>query len=70
MGLALYLLVTAPFSWVIAALLWVLVGFAIYRIFTFRKEVDHYYPIITSEGNLAKKDFRVLMPYTPRTPTG
>ncbi|HUP12336.1 MAG TPA: amino acid permease, partial [Niastella sp.] len=32
-GLALYLLVTAPFSWVIA-ILWVLVGFAIYRIFT------------------------------------
>jgi basic amino acid/polyamine antiporter, APA family len=66
-GLALYLLVTAPFSWVITAL-WVLVGFAIYRIFTFRTEVDHYYPIITSEGNLAKKDFRILMPYTPENP--
>ncbi|MGN6349495.1 MAG: amino acid permease, partial [Candidatus Nitrosocosmicus sp.] len=34
-GLALYLLVTAPFSWVIT-ILWVLVGFTIYRIFTFR----------------------------------
>ncbi len=66
-GLALYLLVTAPFSWVITAL-WVLVGFAIYRLFTFRKEVDHYSPIITSEGNLAKKDFRILMPYTPENP--
>ncbi len=67
MGLALYLLVTAPFSWVITAL-WVLVGFVIYRLFTFRKEVDHYSPIITSEGNLAKKDFRILMPYTPENP--
>jgi hypothetical protein len=66
-GLALYLLVTAPLSWVIAVL-WVLVGFAIYRIFTFRTEVDHYSPIITSEGNLAKKDFRILMPYTPENP--
>src|SRR5215210_325088 len=67
MGLALYLLVTAPFSWVITAL-WVLIGFAIYKIFTFRTEVDHYSPIITSEGNLAKKDFRILMPYTPENP--
>jgi basic amino acid/polyamine antiporter, APA family len=60
-GLALYLLVTAPFSWVITAL-WVLIGFAIYKIFTFRKEVEHYYPIVTSEGNLVRKDFRILMP--------
>jgi len=66
-GLALYLLVIAPFSWVITAL-WVLIGFAIYKIFTFRKEVEHYYPIVTSEGNLVRKDFRILMPYTPENP--
>ena len=66
-GLALYLLVTAPFSWLITAL-WVLVGFTIYRIFTFRKEVEHYSPTITSEGNLERKDFRILMPYTPENP--
>jgi basic amino acid/polyamine antiporter, APA family len=66
-GLALYLLVTAPFSWVITAL-WVLIGFAIYKIFTFRKEVEHYYPIVTSEGNLVRKDFRLLIPYTPENP--
>ncbi|MBA3749481.1 MAG: amino acid permease [Nitrosopumilus sp.] len=66
-GLALYLLVTAPFSWFITAL-WVLVGFSIYRIFTFRKEVEHYYPIITSEGNIVRKDFRILIPYTPENP--
>jgi amino acid transporter len=67
MALALYLLITAPFSWVITAL-WVLVGFAIYKIFTFRKEVEHYYPIVTSEGNLVRKDFRILVPYTPENP--
>ncbi len=66
-ALALYLLITAPFSWVITAL-WVLVGFAIYKIFTFRKEVEHYYPIVTSEGNLVRKDFRILVPYTPENP--
>jgi len=67
LGLALYLLVTAPFSWLITAL-WVLVGFTIYRIFTFRKEVEHYAPIVTSEGNLVRKDFRILLPYTPENP--
>jgi APA family basic amino acid/polyamine antiporter len=67
MGLALYLLVTAPLSWAIA-LLWVLVGFAIYRIFTFRKEVQHYSPVVTSEGILDRKDFRILVPYTPENP--
>jgi APA family basic amino acid/polyamine antiporter len=35
-GYTLYLLFTAPFSRVITAI-WVLVGFTIYRIFTFRK---------------------------------
>ena len=45
-----------------------MVGFTIYRIFTFRKEVEHYSPIITSEGNLVRKDFRILIPYTPENP--
>ncbi len=67
LGLAVYLLFTAPFSWVITAL-WVLIGFTIYRIFTFRKEVEHYSPIVTSEGNLVRKDFRILIPYTPDNP--
>ena len=45
-----------------------MVGFTIYRIFTFRKEVEHYSPIVTSEGNLIRKDFRILIPYTPENP--
>lgn len=67
LGLAIYLLITAPFSWVITAL-WVLIGFTIYRLFTFRTEVEHYSPIITSEGDLTRKDFRILVPYTPENP--
>jgi hypothetical protein len=67
LGLAVYLLITAPLSWAITAL-WVLVGFTIYRIFTFKKEVEHYSPIITSEGNLVRKNFRILLPYTPENP--
>ncbi|HET8856368.1 MAG TPA: amino acid permease [Nitrososphaeraceae archaeon] len=66
-GLAVYLLITAPLSWAITAL-WVLIGFTIYRIFTFKKEVEYYSPLITSEGNLVRKDFRILLPYTPENP--
>jgi amino acid transporter len=66
-SLAVYLLVTAPFSWAIT-ILWVLVGFFIYRFFTFKTEIEHYSPTITSEGNLVRKDFRILLPYTPENP--
>jgi len=66
-GLALYLLVTAPFSWAITVL-WILIGFTLYKLFTFRTEIDHYSPIVTSEGDLVRKDFRILMPYTPENP--
>ncbi|MBD0359158.1 MAG: amino acid permease, partial [Nitrososphaeraceae archaeon] len=66
-GLAIYLLITEPFSWVVSVL-WIAIGFAVYRIYTFRKEIDHYAPIITSEGDLTRKDFRILIPYTPENP--
>ena len=67
LGLAIYLLITQPMSWVIS-LLWIAIGFAVYRIYTFRKEIEHYSPIITSEGDLARKNFRILIPYTPENP--
>ena len=67
MGLALYLLVIAPFSWLITVL-WALVGFAVYKILTFTKEIANYCPIVTTEGNLSRKDFRILIPYTADDP--
>jgi amino acid transporter len=67
LGLAIYLLVTQPMSWVISVL-WIAIGFAVYRIYTFRKEIEHYAPIVTSEGDLARKHFRILIPYTPENP--
>jgi hypothetical protein len=66
-GLAIYLLITQPMSWLISVL-WIVIGFAIYRIYTFRKEIEHYAPIVTSEGDLARKHFRILIPYTPENP--
>jgi amino acid transporter len=67
MGLALYLLVTQPLSWAIT-ILWIVVGFALYRMYTFKQEIKHYAPIVTSEGDLKRNDFRILIPYTPENP--
>jgi len=66
-SLAIYLLITAPLSWVIT-LIWVAIGFGIYRLYTFKKEIDHYAPIITSEGDLTRAEFRIMIPYTPENP--
>ena len=67
LGLALYLLVTQPMSWVISAL-WIVVGFALYRMYTFKKEIEHYAPLVTSEGDSTRKEYRILIPYTPENP--
>lgn len=66
-GLALYLLVTQPLSWGITVL-WILVGFVLYRMYTFKHEIEHYAPIVTSEGDLKRQDYRILIPYTPENP--
>ena len=67
LGLAVYLLVTQPLSWGIT-ILWILVGFVLYRMYTFKQEIQHYAPIVTSEGDLNRQDFRILIPYTPEDP--
>ena len=67
LGLALYLLFTQPLSWGIA-ILWILVGFVLYRMYTFKQEIQHYAPIVTSEGDLKREDYRILIPYTPEDP--
>jgi basic amino acid/polyamine antiporter, APA family len=66
-GLAIYLLFTEPFSWVIT-IVWVAIGFAVYRVYIFRKELEHYAPTVTSEGALERRDFRILILYTPENP--
>ncbi len=67
LGLAVYLLVTQPLSWAIT-ILWVLVGFALYRIYTFKKEIEHYAPLVTASGDIQRKNYRILVPFTPENP--
>jgi APA family basic amino acid/polyamine antiporter len=45
-----------------------LVGFVLYRMYTFKQEIQHYAPIVTSEGDLKREDYRILIPYTPEDP--
>jgi amino acid transporter len=67
LGLAIYLLVSQPLSWAITVL-WVLVGFALYRIYTFKKEIEHYAPLVTVSGDIERKNYRILVPFTPENP--
>ena len=67
LGLAVYILLIDPLSWAIT-IAWVVIGFFIYRMYTFRKEIEHYAPIVTSEGDLERKDYRILIPFTPEDP--
>ncbi|MEO9296039.1 MAG: amino acid permease [Nitrososphaera sp.] len=67
LGLAVYLLVTQPLSWGITVL-WILIGFVLYRMYQFKKEVEHYAPIVTSEGTQERLDYRILVPYSPENP--
>ena len=36
--------------------------------YNFKKEIDAYAPIVNSEGDLTRKDYRILIPYTPENP--
>jgi amino acid transporter len=59
-GLALYLLVYNPLSWLIA-IVWILIGFSIYKIYSIKKEIEHHAPLIASEGPKERKDYRVMV---------
>jgi basic amino acid/polyamine antiporter, APA family len=39
-----------------------MIGFVVYRLYTFKKELDHYAHLVTS------KDYRILIPYTLENP--
>src|SRR5918999_6068767 len=67
LGLALYLLVTQPLSWGIT-IMWIVVGFVLYRMYTFKQAIQQYVQIVTLQGDLKREDYRILIPYTPEDP--
>jgi hypothetical protein len=65
-GLAIYLLVYNPLSWLIA-IIWVVIGFSIYKIYSVKKELEHYAPLVASEGPHEQKDYRIMIVFEQKT---
>jgi len=61
-GLALYLLFFNPISWLIA-IIWIMIGFTIYKMHTSKKEIEHYAPVIINEMPRIRKEYRILVNY-------
>ncbi|HSD05121.1 MAG TPA: amino acid permease [Nitrosopumilaceae archaeon] len=59
-GLAIYLLVYNPLSWLIA-IIWIIIGFSLYRVYSIKKELEHYAPLVASEGPQERKDYRIMV---------
>jgi len=59
-GLAIYLLIYNPLSWFIA-IIWILIGFSIYKIYSVKKEIEHHSPLVASEGPKERKEYRIMV---------
>ncbi len=66
--LAVYLLFSEPLSWLIA-IVWVGVGFLIYRLYTSRKEKEHHAPLVFNQSPEERKEYRILVVFKKRTAT-
>lgn len=64
-GLSVYLLITEPNSWVIA-IIWIIIGFVIYKGYTSKKEIEHYAPLVYNQGPKERKEYRILIIYNPK----
>ena len=66
MGLSIYLLFTHPESWLIA-IIWIAIGFVIYKFYTSKKELEHNAPLVFTQGPKLRKKYRVLMVFDKRS---
>jgi len=64
-GLSIYLLFTHPESWIIA-IIWVGVGFIIFKFYTSKKEIEHTAPLVLSEGPEERKPYRILIVFNKK----
>jgi len=65
-GLAVFLLVYSPLSWAIA-IVWILIGFSIYKLYIAKKEIEHYAPLVANEGPPQRKDYRIMVVFNKKT---
>ena len=65
-GLSVYLLFTHPESWLIA-IVWIGIGFLIFKFYTSKKEIEHTAPLVLSEGPEERKKYRILIVFNKKT---
>ncbi|OLB91021.1 MAG: hypothetical protein AUH25_03475 [Thaumarchaeota archaeon 13_1_40CM_38_12] len=65
-GLAIFLLIYNPLSWAIA-IVWILIGFSIYKLYIAKKEIEHYAPLVANEGPSQRKDYRIMVVFNKKT---
>jgi len=68
MGLSIYLLFTHPESWVIA-IVWILIGFVIYKFYTSKQEIEHNAPLVFTQGPKLRKEYRIMIIFDKRNAT-
>jgi hypothetical protein len=64
-GLAIFLLVYNPLSWAIAVV-WILIGFSIYKLYIAKKEIEHYAPLVANIGPSQRKDYRIMVVFNKK----
>jgi basic amino acid/polyamine antiporter, APA family len=65
-GLAIFLLIYDPLSWAIA-IVWILIGFSIYKLYISKKEIEHYAPLVANIGPQQRKDYRIMVIFNKKT---
>lgn len=65
-GLAIFLLIYNPLSWLIAVV-WILIGFSIYKLYIAKKEIEHYAPLVANIGPHHRKDYRIMVVFNKKT---
>jgi len=66
--LSVYLLFSYPMSWVIA-IVWILAGFLIYKLYTSKKEKEYHAPLVFNQAPEERKEYRILVVFSKRTAT-
>jgi Ca2+/Na+ antiporter len=64
--LAVYLLFSQPLSWAIA-LVWIAIGFIIYKLYTSKKEKQANAPLVFNQEPEERKEYRILVVFSKNT---
>jgi len=66
--LAIYLLFSQPLSWAIA-IVWIIIGFLIYKLYTSKREKQALAPLVFNQEPSERKEHRILVVFSKNTST-